>query len=189
VLVFAYGSLMWNPGFGYREAVPALALGWQRRWCVRSTVHRGTPETPGVVLGLVPGGACVGIAYSVADGLETEVEHYLHAREMAEHGYRRESLRIVLPSGSPAEALCYVADRPCSPSGKELSEAFRAEGRSGRNADYVRLAVEALRGLDVPDGWPRPCPGLPAGLMPPADGCGRLPVMRLPASPRHAVAC
>ena len=65
VWVFAYGSLMWDPGFAHVEAQPALLRGYHRRFCVYSHRYRGTPERPGLVLGLDRGGACKGIAYRV----------------------------------------------------------------------------------------------------------------------------
>src|SRR6202011_2146614 len=67
--VFGYGSLMWRPGFDFLEQVPARLIGEPRALCVYSFDHRGTPEKPGLVLGLDRGGAARGIAFRVAASL------------------------------------------------------------------------------------------------------------------------
>src|SRR5712692_5102146 len=86
--VFGYGSLMWQPGFAFLERVPARLTGAHRALCVFSHVHRGTPERPGLVLGLDFGGACRGVAYRVAAKQRAATVAYLHAREQATSVYR-----------------------------------------------------------------------------------------------------
>src|SRR5260370_33351035 len=86
--VFGYGSLMWRPGFSYLERVLARLYGAHRALCVLSHVHRGTPERPGLVLGLDRGGTCRGIAYRTAAKHRGATVAYLRAREQVTAGYR-----------------------------------------------------------------------------------------------------
>src|SRR5437868_6431444 len=44
--VFAYGSLIWNPGFTYSEHLRGIAHGWHRQFSMMLTNWRGTPEQP-----------------------------------------------------------------------------------------------------------------------------------------------
>src|SRR6267154_3908161 len=86
--VFGYGSLMWRPGFEFIERVPARLIGEHRALCVYSFDHRGTPEKPGLVLGLDRGGACRGIAFRVAARRLNDTVDYLRSREQTTHVYR-----------------------------------------------------------------------------------------------------
>ena len=86
--MFGYGSLMWRPGFAYEEAQHARLTGYRRCFCIYSVHHRGTPERPGLVLGLDRGGACEGIAYRVAAANAAETARYLRAREQVNGVYR-----------------------------------------------------------------------------------------------------
>ena len=95
--VFGYGSLMWRPGFDFHERIEARLTGAHRALCVYSFVHRGTPERPGLVLGLDRGGACQGIAFRVAAADRAKTVAYLRGREQAT-GVYRECVRRVWPS-------------------------------------------------------------------------------------------
>jgi cation transport protein ChaC len=150
--VFGYGSLMWRPGFEYAEKVPARLIGEHRALCVYSFDHRGTPEKPGLVLGLDRGGACRGIAFRVAPALRDSTIEYLRAREQTTHVYR-EVMRAVWLNNSSQQrvsALTYVADRSHVqyagrlPLNEQLRIVRQGHGRSGNNRDYVLATVKAI---------------------------------------------
>jgi cation transport protein ChaC len=157
--VFGYGSLIWRPGFDYVERVEALLVGAHRSLCVYSFVHRGTPERPGLVLGLDQGGACRGMAYRIASDKRAETIAYLRAREQVTMVYR-ESIRTVWLKGEPqrrGSALTYTVDRGHAQyAGKlsleqQLHLVRQGHGRSGANRDYVIATVAALEQLGLRD--------------------------------------
>ena len=153
--VFGYGSLMWRPGFEFLERVPARLVGLHRALCVYSFVHRGTPERPGLVLGLDRGGTCRGIAFRVAAAARDETIAYLRAREQVTSVYLETTRRIELeePARRQMRALCFVIDRSHAQYAGRLTLSQRlhhvrqGHGRSGPNRDYVLEAVEALEAL------------------------------------------
>src|SRR5262249_59692085 len=65
VWLFAYGSLVWNPVLDFDERVVVTVHGYHRSFCLWSRINRGSPEKPGLVLGLDRGGRCTGLAYRV----------------------------------------------------------------------------------------------------------------------------
>jgi cation transport protein ChaC len=155
--VFGYGSLMWRPGFDFVERQPALLRGWRRSLCIYSYIHRGTPEQPGLVLGLDRGGACHGAAFRVAAGARESTLSYLRAREQVTAVYLERNLRVLMVEGKVVTALTYVADRrhPQYAGSLEREELLRltahAVGRSGRNADYILNTVGHLEKVGVKD--------------------------------------
>ena len=159
--VFGYGSLMWRPGFAFVERSPARVIGLHRSLCVYSFGHRGTPEKPGLVLGLDRGGACRGIAYRVAASERTATLVYLRERELMAGIYVYvEAMRKISLAGNPArsvQALCYVVDRSHPQYAgrltfeQQLHHVLQGHGVSGANADYVLETVAALEALGVHD--------------------------------------
>jgi len=153
--VFGYGSLMWRPGFAHLERVPARLIGLHRALCVFSFVHRGTPERPGLVLGLDRGGMCRGIAFRVAAAARAQTLAYLRSREQVTTVYIETLRQIALEDDKrrKVRALCYVVDRSHVQYAGRLSLAERlhhvrqGHGRSGPNRDYVLETVRALEAL------------------------------------------
>ena len=153
--VFGYGSLMWRPGFPYLERVSARLVGLHRALCVLSFVHRGTPERPGLVLGLDRGGVCRGVAYRVAAKARVETIEYLRSREQVTSVYLETMRRIELEDRARrrVRALCYVIDRShVQYAGRlTLAESLhlvrQGHGQSGPNRDYVLETVQALEAL------------------------------------------
>jgi glutathione-specific gamma-glutamylcyclotransferase len=161
--VFGYGSLIWRPGFTFIERIPARLFGLHRALCVYSFVHRGTPECPGLVLGLDRGGACRGLAYRVGADKRAETIAYLRAREQVTKVYREAMRPVILPAQSSAQperrvrALVYIVDRshPQYAGRLDLDEQLRhirqGHGQSGPNRDYVLSTVKALEQLGYRD--------------------------------------
>jgi cation transport protein ChaC len=158
--VFGYGSLMWRPGFAFKERVSARLIGLHRSLCVYSFVHRGTPERPGLVLGLDRGGMCRGVAYLVPAGKRAETVAYLRGREQVTSVYLETMRQIDLEDSGRrrVRALCYLVDRSHVQYAGRLSIAEslhlirQGHGQSGPNRDYVLETVRALEALGYREG-------------------------------------
>ncbi|HXV22767.1 MAG TPA: gamma-glutamylcyclotransferase [Alphaproteobacteria bacterium] len=150
-LVFAYGSLMWNPGFPHLEVRPARLIGYHRTFCLYSEHYRGTSERPGLVLGLDRGGSCLGRAYKIAAAAGPEVARYLDERELLGGAYDPRWVQIRFEDGRRASAYAYVIDRACPHYAGRLELDAIAEiiahaaGARGSNLDYL---VNTVRHLD-----------------------------------------
>ncbi len=158
VWVFAYGSLMWNPGFAVRETQPARLHGFHRAFCIYSEHYRGTPKKPGLILGLLAGGSCRGLAYRLPSKSYEKVRRYLWQREIENDGVYVEAVRpLQLADGRTVPALVYLADRAHRQFAGKLSLAKsirlvrQGKGATGSNIDYVRNTVTHLRELGPRD--------------------------------------
>lgn len=154
--VFGYGSLLWNPGFDHVEALPATLVGWHRSFCVYSHRYRGTPENPGLVLGLDQGGECHGMVFRTRPNQSHAAMDYLWDREMVTGVY--EPIEAMAQVGSK-EISCrtFVADQdhPQYAGGLDQQEVLelirKARGAAGPNRDYLINTVRHLDEMGIED--------------------------------------
>jgi cation transport protein ChaC len=147
--VFGYGSLMWRPGFPFIESRPAVLEGYRRSFCVFSHYWRGTPDKPGLVLGLMPGGSCRGIVFRVAAESKSAVVDYLNERELGPYAYVPKHLPVIAGE-TVVDAYTFVADGGHDHYAGELpldqaaEIIMDAEGVAGLNRDYLINTIREL---------------------------------------------
>ena len=159
VLVFAYGSLIWNPAIHVAERIAAHVPGWRRSYCLQVKMGRGTPENPGLMLGLAAGDGCTGVALRVAaDQVAAELD-ILWRREMVASGDIPRWVPISAPDSGAAlgHAIAFTIN-PDGPSYcKELPEPelvrrlATARGQLGSSAEYLFNTHEGLLSIGIED--------------------------------------
>lgn len=151
---------MWRPDFDYLEARAALLRGYHRSFCIYSLLYRGTPDSPGLVLGLDRGGSCRGRAFRVAAEHADSVIGDVDAREVIYDVYVRRCLPVVLmddPARPCVSAYTYVADRSgpqyagALPWARMIALIRQGHGVSGSSIEYLENTVRHLDELGVPD--------------------------------------
>ncbi len=154
--LFAYGSLMWNPLVRHSESRRATAVGYHRRFCLWSRINRGSPDNPGLVLGLEPGGSCTGIALRLP-AAEAEGElRLLWRREMMTGAYHPRWLRLRTAGVSPL-ALAFVVRRESPAYAGRLTDdeivtrMLHARGHFGAAAEYLASTEQALTERGIHD--------------------------------------
>ena len=153
--IFGYGSLMWTPGFPFEERRHAVLPGFHRRFCIRSTIYRGTPEQPGLVLGIDAGGECHGMAFRVGAPRRDEVLAYLYQRELPSKVYTPTWVSVLIDE-LPTAALTFVVKREhrqftCLAEDEMVAIIASSTGANGSNFEYLENTVRALHQLGVPD--------------------------------------
>ncbi|MEM8539700.1 MAG: gamma-glutamylcyclotransferase [Pseudomonadota bacterium] len=157
--VFGYASLMWRPGFDYVEKQRARLAGYHRSLCIYSWEHRGTQERPGLVMGLDLGGACVGLAFKIAEQNQDQVMAYLRERELITNVYLERTGTLKLNDGRSIKAVIYVADRHHQQYAGRLDPYEAADhvcgavGKMGPNEDYVLNTADHVKELSIRDTW------------------------------------
>ncbi len=154
--VFGYASLIWKPEFDFDERRPALVHGWHRTLQMRSRVNRGTPDYPGLVCALVPGGSCRGFVYRIARVRAAAELEQLWLREMPTDVYDPKWLRCRTAEGS-VDALAFTLSRNSPshtgtlPDAQIIEILHRARGRYGSTLAYLVETATSLSGCGIRD--------------------------------------
>ncbi len=150
LLLFAYGSLIWKPGFEPSDTLPAQVFAYHRALRLRSLVNRGNTEQSGLVLTLLSGGSCRGLVYRAQPQQSEALLNELWAREMVVGSYEPRWLNCHTPAGT-VRALSFTLSRR-SPGyvgalgDAELVHIFKhAKGRYGTTLEYLMRTVQGLR--------------------------------------------
>jgi cation transport protein ChaC len=160
LFVFAYGSLIWNPAMHITGNRLARAIGWHRDFCLATKGGRGTADNPGMLLGLRPGGDCIGAVLHVAEeAVEQELE-ILWRREMVADGYIPRWVEVETLDGQElghAIAFTINPEGPsyCSglPAGELVRRIATAKGPLGTASDYLFNTRDGLRALGITDAF------------------------------------
>ncbi len=156
IWVFAYGSLLWNPAFRFTERRIGRVYGYHREFCLRTEIGRGSPEMPGLILGLEAGGSCRSVAYRIAEEeVNTELD-LIWRREMLSSVYR--PTWVTVHDGEDRlPAVTFVIDTRDERYVGDLDRAQMvqaialASGSLGRCCDYLFETVDHLRALGIRD--------------------------------------
>jgi glutathione-specific gamma-glutamylcyclotransferase len=156
VWIFAYGSLIWNPIFNFVEQRVGTIHGWHRRFCLWVPQGRGTPDNPGLVLGLDRGGSCRGIAYRIAATDVPSELLLLWRREMVVGCYIPRWVRV-FDGTQTLEAIAFVINRRHRAYAGNISlettvnSIATASGQLGSCADYLMQTVNGLMAVGIKD--------------------------------------
>ncbi len=155
--VFAYGSLLWNPVFPVVEMRQGTVRGLHRRFCLWSLGSRGTPDRPGLVLGLDRGGVCRGVALRLPAPLALDELHLLWRREMVVGSYHPRWVNVYTKDGRSMAAIAFVVNRRHPqyagklPLDKQVEVLATAAGAFGSSGDYLERTRVALIAHGIAD--------------------------------------
>ena len=158
IWIFACGSLIWKPAFAIEEQRPAMLRGWHREFCIRVVGFRGSPDCPGLMMGLERGGACRGVMQRIAGDTAPQRLDQLLRREMSfKPATNRPRWVTVESEGERRPAIAITVDRRgVAYAGRHSAEATaailaRACGHWGSGAEYLMNTVAHLEALGIHD--------------------------------------
>ncbi len=166
--VYAYGSLMWDPGIVFDEVRVAQLPGYQRRFTFKSPLGRGSYELPALMLALEPEPSapaasapspqqcCTGLVFRVPAELAEQESTLLWRREMIRGVYSPTLLPMTTPQGD-VQALVF-ASNPAhgdytgeAPLEQTAAVIGTAVGPRGTNREYLAQLAAQLQTLQIAD--------------------------------------
>ncbi|MCM2327594.1 MAG: gamma-glutamylcyclotransferase [Lysobacter sp.] len=154
--IFAYGSLMWNPGLAFVAKRVGTVYGYHRDFSLWSRVNRGTPQRPGLVLTLEPGGSCRGLAFRLTGSTSRAELLALWRREMSLGSYHPRWLDCHA-GADRLRTLAFIVNRACSgyagrlPWEEMVQSIATARGKYGSSAEYLFQTQAALESHGILD--------------------------------------
>ncbi|WP_051201526.1 gamma-glutamylcyclotransferase [Paracoccus aminophilus] len=159
VEIFAYGSLIWNPGFPVAARRRATARNWHRQFSIDLEHFRGSPEQPGLMLALASGGSCEGVLLEIAPATTAEALRAVLRRELVAHELAANFRWIEVETGGmEREALTFYAD-PVDvtltdlPIEEQARRLAHANGAAGSGSEYLLRTAQSLEEAGIHDGY------------------------------------
>ncbi|WP_162918408.1 gamma-glutamylcyclotransferase [Taklimakanibacter deserti] len=158
--VFAYGSLLWSPAFNAEARHLAEAKGWRREFCMEIRRWRGSPEQPGLMMGLRKGGTCSGVVLQLAHDdrrgqlvrllrREVDTDEDLQSVRWIEADTSLGKVRALACWAEPVRSRMFV-EKSIEEQAHMLA---RACGFGGSGAAYLHRTMTSLAGLGIADDY------------------------------------
>lgn len=155
--IFAYGSLIWNPGFAVAARHRATAMGWHRQFSIPLDHFRGSPEQPGLMLALASGGSCQGLVLEIQPGTECDSMRAILKRELVAHELAGNARWIEIQTAQGrSQALTFYAD-PVDidlarlPLADQALRLAHANGAAGSGCEYLLRTAQGLEDAGIHD--------------------------------------
>ena len=154
--IFGYGSLMWNPAIHVAESRAALVQGFSRRFAMRLVFGRAMPDRPGLMMCLVRGGECHGVAHRIAAASIDSETRILWMREMLSGAYTPTWIELDFGHGRTRGVTFVINEAhprylPGLDPADKAARIATAEGPLGSNRDYLFRTAEALAANGLKD--------------------------------------
>jgi cation transport protein ChaC len=157
--IFAYGSLIWRPCCEIDGQERARLNGWHRKFCIKISRWRGTPDNPGLMMALDRGGSCCGVVQRLPAASARERLGQLLRRETSskQHPTNRPRWIAADVGGRSRRAIVFAVVRSSPYYSGDLSTEetavilARAVGHWGSGAEYLMNTVRHLEQLGIHD--------------------------------------